>query len=172
MGITQLEDQQLAGIVMWIPGGFVYVAAAAIAFLKWLGETEHHTRQPGLRRSAVLPALVASLTPLMLGGCGNSDPPPGTGFGDPAHGRAAILAFGCGSCHTIPGVLNARGLVGPPLDHFANRVYIAGMLRNNPENMVIWLRYPQTIVPGNAMPNMGLTERDARDIAAYLFTLD
>lgn len=51
------------------------------------------------------------------------------------------------------------------------RIYIAGMLRNTPENMVTWLRNPQAIVPGNVMPDMGLSARDARDVAAYLFTL-
>jgi cytochrome c1 len=62
--------------------------------------------------------------------------------------------------------------VGPPLDHMGRRVFIAGLLRNTPENMVRWLRFPQRIVPGNAMPDMGLTERQARDITAYLYTLE
>jgi cytochrome c1 len=38
--------------------------------------------------------------------------------------------------------------------------------------MVTWLRDPQEIVPGNAMPDMGLSEEQARDITAYLYTLD
>ena len=52
------------------------------------------------------------------------------------------------------------------------RIFIAGLLRNTPANMVTWLRYPQQVVPGNAMPDMGLSEGRARDITAYLYTLD
>ena len=63
-------------------------------------------------------------------------------------------------------------MVGPPLDHMGRRVYIAGLLRNTPRNMVTWLRYPQRIVPGNAMPDMELSDEQARNIAAYLNTLD
>jgi cytochrome c1 len=51
------------------------------------------------------------------------------------------------------------------------RIYIAGKLRNTPANMVRWLRNPQAVVPENVMPNMGLTQEQARDIAAYLYTL-
>lgn len=48
---------------------------------------------------------------------------------------------------------------------------VAGMLRNSPANLIRWIRDPQGVVPGNAMPDMGVTEADARDIAAYLYTL-
>ena len=95
---------------------------------------------------------------------------PQTG-GDPAHGAALIRDYGCGSCHQIPGVANADGLVGPPLSNIGVRVYLAGMLRNTPDNMVFWLRHPQQVVPGNVMPDMGMSASDARDIAAYLYTL-
>lgn len=91
--------------------------------------------------------------------------------GDAGRGPRLIEALGCAACHTIPGVPGARGNVGPPLTHFGERVYIAGMLRNTPPNLVRWIRDPQSVVPGNAMPNMGVTEADARDIAAYLYTL-
>ncbi|GAC1334962.1 MAG: hypothetical protein NVSMB26_18560 [Beijerinckiaceae bacterium] len=86
-------------------------------------------------------------------------------------GAALIAANGCGTCHTIPGVAGARGNVGPSLDRIGTRVFIAGMLRNNPDNMVRWLKNPQAIIPGNAMPNMGLNDAQARDIAAYLADL-
>jgi cytochrome c1 len=84
---------------------------------------------------------------------------------------ALIAASGCGSCHTIPGISQADGIVGPPLNRFGLRTYVAGMLVNNPTNLVTWLRFPQEVVPGNAMPDMGLSESQARDIAAYLYTL-
>jgi len=48
--------------------------------------------------------------------------------GDADRGKALILQFDCGSCHTIPGVRGARGLVGPPLLWFARRTFIAGLL--------------------------------------------
>ena len=95
---------------------------------------------------------------------------PETG-GDPAHGAALIRDYGCGSCHEIPGIAHADGLVGPPLSNIGVRVYLAGMLRNTPDNLMFWLRHPQQIVPGNVMPDMGVTASDARDIAAYLYTL-
>jgi cytochrome c1 len=68
-------------------------------------------------------------------------------------------------------VHNADGNVGPPLTRFGDRTYIAGMLRNTPPNLIRWIREPQAVIPGNAMPNMGISEVDARDIAAYLYTL-
>jgi cytochrome c1 len=83
-------------------------------------------------------------------------------------GADLIIANGCGTCHAIPGIAGARGNVGPPLDHIGTRVFIAGMLRNTPDNMVRWLKNPQAIIPGNAMPNMNLSEAQARDITAYL----
>ena len=92
-------------------------------------------------------------------------------MGNPSRGAALIQYYGCGACHTIPGISGADALVGPPLDKMGRRVYLAGLLRNTPDNMVTWLRYPQRIVPGNAMPDMHLTEEQARDIAAYLYTL-
>ena len=91
--------------------------------------------------------------------------------GDPARGQVAIRHYGCPSCHTIPGVPGAYGLVGPPLGGIANRVYIAGMLPNTPDNMIRWIQAPQQVHEHTAMPNMGITESEARDIAGYLYTL-
>jgi cytochrome c2 len=90
---------------------------------------------------------------------------------DSGHGKALMQTYGCGSCHLVPGITGATGLVGPPLTQFARRVYVAGMLRNTPDNLMNWLNDPQAIVPGNAMPNLGVTPRDARDMAAYLYTM-
>ena len=92
--------------------------------------------------------------------------------GNPLRGAELIESVGCGGCHIIPGINDAEGLVGPPLNHMGKRVFIAGVLRNTPENMIHWLRNPQAVVPNNAMPDMGLSEADARDIAAYLRTLE
>lgn len=91
--------------------------------------------------------------------------------GDAAEGRVAVRRYGCGSCHQIPGVRGANGVVGPPLDDFARRKYIAGNLPNEAESLVAWIMDPQAIEPGTAMPTLGVTETDARNIAAYLATL-
>ncbi len=94
-----------------------------------------------------------------------------TGGGDPVQGRALIRQYGCGTCHTIPGVRGANSLVAPPLTGMASRMYIAGLLPNAPENMIRWIENPQAVDPGNAMPNMGVSPVEARHIAAYLYTL-
>jgi len=88
--------------------------------------------------------------------------------GDPARGEAAIEKFGCGSCHVIPGA-RARGKVGPPLSDFAERAFIAGHSANTPSNLAAWIRRPDSVEPGTAMPALGVSEREARDIAAYLY---
>ena len=77
----------------------------------------------------------------------------------------------CGACHEIPGIADAHGLVGPSLRQFGERTIVAGVLPNTPDNLAHWLCDPQSVTPGNAMPSTGLTEQQARDIAAYLYTL-
>ncbi len=91
--------------------------------------------------------------------------------GDPAAGKAAIRKYGCNACHTIPGVQGAYAVVGPPLDHMRVRIYVAGRVTNTAPNLISWIRNPKQIDDRTAMPNMGVTEKDARDIAAYLYTL-
>jgi len=90
---------------------------------------------------------------------------------DAERGKAAIRMYGCGSCHTIPGLREATGMVGPPLMMWSRRTYIAGLVPNTPEFLVRWIEMPQAIAPGSAMPNLGVTEGRARDIAAYLYTI-
>jgi cytochrome c2 len=92
--------------------------------------------------------------------------------GDPDAGREAIQRRPCGGCHEIPGVPGARGKVGPPLTHFAGRVYIGGRAQNTPENLILWIQNPHLFDPRSAMPPMGIGEAEARDIAAYLYTLE
>ena len=90
--------------------------------------------------------------------------------GDVSRGRAAIGANGCGACHVIPDIAGANGRVGPDLTHVAQRATIAGTLPNDPATMTRWLMHPQHLSPGSAMPEQGLSERQARDIAAYLYS--
>lgn len=91
--------------------------------------------------------------------------------GNPELGRDAIRDFGCISCHSIPGVVGANAHVGPPLDNWADRQYIAGRVPNDPETLVLFLLDPKYVDPETAMPVAGLTEEDARNIASYLYTL-
>ena len=91
--------------------------------------------------------------------------------GDPDKGKLAIVRYGCDTCHNIPGVLTATATVGPPLSQVALRSYLAGRIDNTPENMIRWIRQPLSVDPQTAMPETGVTERDGRDIAAYLYTL-
>jgi cytochrome c2 len=107
---------------------------------------------------------------ILLAACNRSDEGE-SGIGNPKVGKIVIARQACGSCHEIPGVENSDGLVGPPLAHFASRTIIAGLLPNTPAALETWLRLPQSVVPGNAMPDMGLTEKQARDVTAYLYTL-
>ena len=91
--------------------------------------------------------------------------------GDPNRGKAAIDRYGCNACHSIPGIPGPKGMVGPPLEHMASRAYIGGKFANNPETMIKWLQNPPAFDPQSAMPNLGVTEADSRDITAYLESL-
>lgn len=107
-----------------------------------------------------------------LSGCNISTPVaaavPG---GDPVKGKAAIDHYGCGGCHTIAGVRGALGKVGPPLTGIGSRMYVAGMLTNTPDHVESWIRNPRAVNPGTAMPVLGVTDADARNIVSYLYTL-
>ena len=86
-----------------------------------------------------------------------------------AAGRRLIASYGCGSCHSIPGIAGADAMAAPPLNCFYERTYIAGRLPNTWENLTKWIQNPQQIEPGTAMPNLGVNEDEAHDIAAYLY---
>src|SRR4051812_5353156 len=90
--------------------------------------------------------------------------------GDPRRGEAMFIQYGCGSCHALKNVRTATGMVGPPLDGVPLRMIIAGRLANTPPNMEHWIRDPQSVSPGTAMPDLGVGEGDARDITAFLYT--
>lgn len=91
--------------------------------------------------------------------------------GDPEVGRERIRQYGCGTCHTIPGVPGADAAVGPPLAGIASRMYLAGVLSNSPANLMRWIQDPPGVDSLTAMPDLGVTTPDARHIAAYLYTL-
>jgi cytochrome c2 len=107
----------------------------------------------------------------VLAGCGRTDAQVETATGgNPRQGKQLIEAYGCASCHTIAGVRAARGLVGPPLIDIKSRAYIGGVLANKPENLEHWIMHPSQYSPNTAMPDLGVTAAQARDIAAYLYS--
>jgi cytochrome c1 len=121
-------------------------------------------------RTAMAVVAVSVGVGLGASACGGSDRNPNqvvTG-GDPDVGKREIVQHGCGSCHEIPGVKGADGLVGPPLTKFGRRSFIAGELANTPDNLIRWIRDPKNVEPGTDMPDLGVTTQEARNIAAYL----
>jgi cytochrome c2 len=125
-----------------------------------------------MSRARIVCALIAAVA-APLAGCslGHSAPEQVVINGDAGRGKAAIDKFGCGACHDIPGIRGANGMVGPPLLHWSQRRVIAGRVENTPDRLIAWIMDPQVIEPGNAMPNMGIGNGDARDIAAYLYSI-
>ncbi|HEY2818079.1 MAG TPA: c-type cytochrome [Casimicrobiaceae bacterium] len=114
--------------------------------------------------------VVALAAIVLLDSCshGALPPPP---EGNRARGRGLLHQYGCGYCHSIPGVEAARGEIGPPLDDVGRRVYLAGSLPNTPEQMAQWIRFPQSYRPATAMPDLHVTADDARDMVAHLYRL-
>jgi cytochrome c len=91
--------------------------------------------------------------------------------GDATRGVEVLEAYACGACHVIPGVPDASSPLGPSLAGLASRRELAGGLPNTPENLMRWIQNPQEIDPGTGMPDMNVTDEDARHMAAYLYTL-
>lgn len=83
-----------------------------------------------------------------------------------------LIAQNCAGCHRVPGVREARGRVGPSLDGIGAQQIIAGHFANNPQMLSRWIEHPQQLLPGNAMPETGLSPEQARLITNYLYTLD
>ena len=182
-GTTPLEDQQLAGLIMWIPASLVFIVVGLAFFAEWLRESARRTRVlPFTAEESQRKRTKALATPLWLllltlvlhsAACTNDSYRTAAALtgGDPARGRVALVRYGCDTCHTIPGIRTARALVGPPLTSVASRVYLAGHLPNTVTNMEQWIQHPRQNEPHTAMPDTGVTDGDARDIAAYLYTL-
>lgn len=91
--------------------------------------------------------------------------------GQSDRGRQVIAEYRCGACHMIPGIRGADGVFGPPLNRMAVRSYIGGLFPNNPANLIRWVMSPHAMKPKTAMPDLGLSDQQARDVTAYLETL-
>jgi cytochrome c2 len=108
---------------------------------------------------------------LMLAACGARRSEVATG-GNPTVGAEDLNRLGCGSCHTIPGIVGAHGKVGPSLAGIASHSYVAGQLPNQPSNLEHWIQHPHAVHPDTLMPELGVTDAESRDIAAYLYLLN
>lgn len=119
--------------------------------------------------SPTVSRLLLAACVLAAGGCDSRTPLMRVAGGDPARGEALVQRYGCVACHTIPGVPGTGTNVGPPLTHLAQRGYLAGLLPHTVENMVLWLRDPPAVDADTAMPDLGVSEAEARHIAAFLY---
>ena len=132
----------------------------------------------------VLALLAAWLVPACAGSAlATPTPHPGVGgesvapltpapnvAGDPENGRKLVMAKGCAGCHTVAGVPGAAGVAGPVLNNVVLRPTLAGQVPSSPDNMVRWLLDPPAMKPDTTMPRLGLTEGEARDLAAFLYS--
>lgn len=126
--------------------------------------------------TGLLLPLLLSATALLLGGCGRPEAAPDARFtrvagADIPRGRALAAQYQCGRCHVIPDVPQANGTTAPPLTAWGRRSHLAGQLQNEPQTLQRWLRSPPSLRPGTTMPDLGVTEADARDIAGFLMSL-
>ncbi len=90
--------------------------------------------------------------------------------GDPSRAPEIMRRYGCAGCHTIAGIPGAAGQVGPQLSGLIHRVYVGGVATNTPDHLVQWIMSPQILSPNSAMPPSGISETEARDVAAYLYS--
>jgi cytochrome c2 len=107
----------------------------------------------------------------LLAAC-DSRPPasePITG-GNPRVGQQLIESYGCAACHQIKGIAHAASKVGPSLKEIRGSTYVGGELPNTANNLMTWIEHPRAINPNTAMPELGVTPAQARDIAAYLYS--
>jgi cytochrome c1 len=144
------EGIKMTGMPAWkyrMPEGDIWAIVAFMRELPKLSPDEYRSRKADKPAQAQAAALLPA---------------------DAARGKSALHQYGCATCHRIPGIVGANAPVGPPLEGIGARGFIAGVLPNTPENMVRWLRHPQGVSPRSAMPDLGVSDQDARDIAAFL----
>jgi cytochrome c2 len=126
--------------LVWIGSAVAIAVAAAAAALSWTSQ----------QQTARIARVVAG--------------------GDPARAPELLRRYGCTGCHTISGVPGADGEVGPPLSGLVHRVYVGGVATNTADHLVQWIASPQSLSPQSAMPSSGISEAEARDVAAYLYS--
>lgn len=114
----------------------------------------------------------ATVAALLLVACADkTDQPRAIAGADPAEGLAIAERVGCAACHVSPGIDWPAGVSGPSLEGFGDSPLIAGRLPNQPDVLTAWLIDAPSLSPETGMPPMPLTEAEARDVAAWLYTL-
>lgn len=155
-----LTDQQVGGLVMWIPSGIILAGAGLVSFAAWLALAERRAdRRSALRRAALLPVLLLLVIPLAA--CAPS--------GDDRNAHRLIHAYGCGTCHVIPNVPGADGRSGPALTNMARQAYVAGVVPNRREALARFVADAPAVDPLTAMPDLDMSAREAAIIADYLY---
>jgi cytochrome c2 len=118
---------------------------------------------------------VIGVTAVLFAACSSSgfDFAKGTSLtgGNPQVGKEKIVLHDCHSCHVIPGVEGDAHVLGPTLDHWSRRSSIISKWPNNPPNLENWIRHSEQLLPGTTMKMLSVNEQDAKDIAAYLFSI-
>ena len=159
-GLAPLTDQQVGGLVMWVPSGIILAGAGLVSFAAWLSLAGRRAEQrSALRRAA--PLSVVILGALLLTACKPSE-----------EDRAAhrlIHVYGCGTCHVIPRVPGANGRTGPALVDMARQAYVAGVLPNRPDTLALFIADPVGVDPRTAMPDLDMSAGDAAIMAEYLY---
>jgi cytochrome c551/c552 len=90
----------------------------------------------------------------------------------PDYAKVVFRQYACHACHRIEGVIGPNSRVGPPLIDWSRRKYVAGVLPNNEENLVRFIRDPQDVSPHSLMPKLDVAEVHAREMARYLLALE
>lgn len=159
LGVSALHDQQVGGLVMWVPSALVLAGTGLIVFSAWLTLAGRRAeRHSALRRNAGGLAVVMLLA---LVGCSPAE--------EQSAARALIHTHGCGTCHVIPGIPGADGRSGPPLTNMARQAYVAGVIPNRRDELVRFIVDPQAVDPRSAMPDLGITAYEAGVLADYLY---
>lgn len=126
-----------------------------------------HERVIAQRSAVVIAAAIA------LAACTSEEHAlPSVAGGDAQQGRAVLDRYECGVCHIIPGIPAAMGQVGPSLEDYARRPYLAGKFPNEPDALVRWILDAPSMAPQTAMPAVPMSPQEARDAAAYLYQLE
>jgi cytochrome c2 len=123
-----------------------------------------------MKMKTLVPFLFPVLLTSALAACSKRPPDsdPLTG-GNPRLGQQLIARYGCAACHEIKGIAHADSKVGPSLTEMRSQSYVAGVLPNSASNLIKWIQHPRAIDPKTAMPELGVSEGEARDMAAYLY---
>ncbi len=107
----------------------------------------------------------------LASGCAKEEPASRVVGGDPERGRLLVQQYQCAACHFIPEVQGPNGDAGPSLESMGRLSYIAGSIPNQPENMIRFLQNPPAVKPGTLMPALGITDDEARHMAAFMYSL-